>query len=182
MYTLSWSIVLGLGQYTLNKHVTFFTFLHIIESSVRQHSSCRFSAQHTCGRTVWEMCKKKKKTRCVSSRATLLVKSVGVKIQAVNTWSATWVFLFQCSGKSFILEGGGGGGVVPSLFTVDSGMFRQLGHSLGLLGDWVLTFDSIWWLKCKWMWVDFSWNHFCFDRQSQGGWGSDIAQNLHIIS
>lgn len=69
--------MLGLGQYTLNKHVTFFTFLHIIESSVRQRSSCRFSAQHTCGRTVWEMCKEKKKTRCVSSRATLLVKSVG---------------------------------------------------------------------------------------------------------
>lgn len=104
-------------------------------------SSCRRSTRRPLNGKCWNAFRDE-----TSSQATLLVKSVGEKLQAANTWSATWVFLFQCSEKVFdfwvlllyfflfvfVLN-------VPGLFTVDSGMFRQHGRLLGLLGDWVLN-------------------------------------------
>lgn len=116
--SLSWSIVLGLGQYTLNKHGLLKGFCTL--ATFRWHVFSRFNtAGDACG---------------------LLVKSVsGPRILEVQLecfcfplqWKVEGLFFF--SSQAFFL-------------TVDSRMFRQHGLSLGLLGDWVPTFDSIWWL------------------------------------
>lgn len=159
MYSLSWSIVLGLDVSTL------LTSMWLWKVFFLAHFELKFQATHILSLLSAEcmcVCVKCLKVRdrvCVVPEPPLLVKSVGKKLQAVNTWSATWVSLFIS--KSLIFRG-----LfylflnVPSLLNADSGMFRQ---QLGLLGDWVLTFDSISWLKCSWMWSDFCWSHFNFD-------------------
>lgn len=147
-------------EYTLNKHVTlnFFSFFFFCTFRIKVSGNTHLvTSQHWVYVCVLKLLKVGGRM-CVILEPLLLVKSVGKTVQAVNTWSATWVSLFNS--KSLIFRG-----LfylflnVPSLLNADSGMFRQ---QLGLLGDWVLTFDSILWLKCSWMWSDFSWNHFNF--------------------
>lgn len=96
MYSLSWSIVLGLGQYTLNKRASLLHFCTFTSSVWDARSSRRCSTRRPLNGKCWNAFRDE-----TSSRATLLVKSVGEKLQAANTWSATWVFLFQCSEKVF---------------------------------------------------------------------------------
>lgn len=184
MYSLSWSIVLSPGQYTLNKHVTSFFFWKTSDSThlvAFQHNILYMQ------------------TRCVSSWATLLVNSVGektlgreyLKCNLSVSVPVQWeVFDFWILFDYYFL-----GFNVPSLLTADSGMFRQ---QQGLLGDWVLTFDSILWLKkfffflqSQWMWRDFKRNHFfvsMFDKickavaRGEGVWRcTELAHNSRSV-
>lgn len=112
----------------------------------------------------------------MSSGATLLVKSVSERLQASNTWSATWVSLFQCSGKSLML-------VLWFLLSQAFYLPQTLECSDSSMACWEIEFlplipscDLHVKKQSQWMSSDFSWNNFCFDVQ-QAWHCTELAHN-----